>query len=168
MGIPCGFFFCLCFHFKSMACDCFFFPGTLRGLIPVLSTEGDRPMNNLKTLTAAIAFATFGIGAPAVMAQAEGAPQQYEQGQPAATPISDDNLKKFVEADKEVAELRDEFSEKLSKAEDQEEAQKLQLEAQEKMVEAVQDADLDVATYNEIATRMQTDPELQQRAESHR
>ena len=125
-------------------------------------------MNNLKTLTAAIAFATFGMGAPAVMAQAEGAPQQYEQGQPAAAPISDDNLKKFVEADKEVTELRDEFSEKLSKAEDQEEAQKLQLEAQEKMVEAVQDADLDVATYNEIATRMQTDPELQQRAESHR
>lgn len=126
-------------------------------------------MNNLKTLTAAVAFATFGLGAPAVMAQAEGAPQQqYQQGQPAAAPISDDNLKKFVEADKDVAELRDEFSEKLSKAEDQEEAQKLQLEAQEKMVEAVQDADLDVATYNEIATRMQTDPELQQRAESHR
>lgn len=126
-------------------------------------------MNNLKTLTAAIAFATFGIGAPAVMAQAEGTPaQQYEQGQPAAAPISDDNLKKFVEADKEVAELRDEFSEKLSEADDQEEAQKLQLEAQEKMVEAVQDADLDVATYNEIATRMQTDPELQQRAETHR
>ncbi len=125
-------------------------------------------MNTLKTLTAAIAFATFGIGAPAVMAQAGGAPaqQQYQEGQPAAAPISEENLEKFVEADKEVAELRDEFSEKLSKAEDQEEAQKLQLEAQEKMVEAVQDADLDVPTYNEIATRMQTDPELQQRAES--
>ena len=123
-------------------------------------------MNHLKTLTAAIAFATFGIGAPAVMAQAEGtAPQQYEQGQPAAAPISDDNLKKFVKADEEVSDIRDEFSEKLSQAEDQEEAQKLQLEAQEKMVEAVQDADLDVPTYNEIATRMQTDPELQQRAE---
>ncbi|WP_193074749.1 DUF4168 domain-containing protein [Pseudomonas sp. FME51] len=125
-------------------------------------------MNNLKTLTAAIAFATFGIGAPAAMAQAGGtAPaQQYEQGQPAAAPISEENLKKFVEADADVAELRDEFSEKLSKAEDQEEAQKLQLEAQEKMVEAVQDSDLDVPTYNEIATRMQTDPELQQRAQS--
>lgn len=126
-------------------------------------------MKHLKTLTAAIALATFGMGAPAVMAQAGGAAQQqYEQGQPAAAPISDDNLKKFVEADKEVAEIRDEFSEKLSKAENQEDAQKLQLEAQEKMVEAVQDADLDVASYNEIATRMQTDPELQQRAESHR
>ena len=126
-------------------------------------------MKHLKTLTAAIALATFGVGAPAVMAQAGGAAQQqYEQGQPAAAPISDDNLKKFVEADKEVAEIRDEFSEKLSKAENQEDAQKLQLEAPEKMVEAVQDADLDVATYNEIATRMQTDPELQQRAESHR
>lgn len=125
-------------------------------------------MNNLKTLTAAIAFATFGIGAPAAMAQAQGAAPapQYEQGQPAAAPISEENLKKFVEADADVAELRDEFSEKLSKAEDQEEAQKLQLEAQEKMVEAVQDSDLDVPTYNEIATRMQTDPELQQRAES--
>ena len=131
-------------------------------------------MNNLKTLTAAIAFATFGLGAPAVMAQAGGAPaqqgaaptQQYEQGQPAAAPIKDADLKKFVEADADVAKIRDKFSQKLSSTEDQEKAQKLQLEAQEKMVKAVQDNDIDVLTYNEIATRMQTDPELQQRAEA--
>lgn len=130
-------------------------------------------MNNLKTLTAAVAFATFGLGAPAVMAQAGGAPeqqggaptQQYEQGQPAAAKIDDADLQKFVEADADVAKIRDEFSDKLSSADDQEEAQKLQLEAQEKMVKAVQDNDIDVLTYNEIATRMQTDPELQQRAE---
>lgn len=123
-------------------------------------------MNNLKTLTAAIAFATFGLGAPAVMAQAGSSPtQQYEQGQPAAAQIDDADLQKFVEADADVAKIRDEFSDKLSSADDQEEAQKLQLEAQEKMVKAVQDNDIDVLTYNEIATRMQTDPELQQRAE---
>ncbi|WP_150305760.1 DUF4168 domain-containing protein [Pseudomonas saliphila] len=126
-------------------------------------------MNTLKTLTAAVALAAIGATAPAAFAQDTGS---APQGAPAAqmggaqTEISEEDLQKFAEADSAVGEIRDEFSERLSKAENQEEAQSLQMEAQEKMVEAVQSEGLEIPKYNEIATRMQSDPELQQRIQS--
>ena len=131
-------------------------------------------MTNLKTLTAAVALATFGMASTAVMAQAndpaqDPAQQQYgaaEQPAAAAAPVSDADLQNFVEAANEVSEIRDEFTGRLEGVESQEEAQALQLEAQEKMVEAVEASGIDVTQYNEIATRLQADPELQQRAEA--
>src|SRR5690606_17371256 len=126
-------------------------------------------MKALKTLTPAIPLAAVGTAALAALPHAAGAAQrEYQQGQAAAAPLSADTRQAFGEAAQDGADVRDDCAEMLSKPDTQEDAQKLQLEAQEKMVEAVQDADLDVATYNEIATRIQTDPELQQRAESHR
>lgn len=124
-------------------------------------------MTNLKTLTAAICFATFGFATTAAVAQ-EGAPAQQPSApqQQAATQISDADLEKFVEAESKVSEIRDEFTQKLNDAEDQDKAQELQLEAQEKMMEAVSEVGIEVPVYNEIATRIQSDPELQQRAEA--
>ncbi|PCC97515.1 DUF4168 domain-containing protein [Halopseudomonas pelagia] len=121
-------------------------------------------MTNLKTLTAAICFATFGFATTAAVAQ-EGAPAQPPAAQQAAAPISDADLEKFVEAEEKVAEIREEFTQKLNDAEDQEQAQSLQLEAQEKMMEAVGEVGIEVPVYNQIATRIQSDPELQQRAQ---
>ena len=130
-------------------------------------------MNTLKTLTAAVALAAIGATAPAAFAQAtggaaQGAPQGAPAGQMggAQAEISEDDLQKFAEADSAVSEIRDDFSQRLSKAENQEEAQSLQMEAQEKMVEAVQSEGLEIPKYNEIATRLQSDPELQQRVQS--
>ena len=128
-------------------------------------------MNKLKTLTAAITFATFGMAANAAMAQAPaaapaqqgGAPaQQFEQGQQAG-PITDGDLKKFVKANEDVAKVRDEFTQKLNEENDQQKAQQLQMQAQEKMLEAVKDNNMDALTYNAIAARIQTDTELQER-----
>ena len=126
-------------------------------------------MNKLKTLTAAITFATFGMAASAAMAQApQAAPQAAQQGAaPAqgqqAGPVSDSDLKSFVKANEDVAKVRDEFTQKLSEESDQEKAQQLQMQAQEKMLEAVKDNDMDALTYNAIAARIQTDTELQER-----
>ena len=128
-------------------------------------------MNKLKTLTAAITFATFGMGATAVMAQApasaptqqDGASAQpFEQGQQAG-PITDGDLKKFVAANQDVAKVRDEFTQKLNEETDQEKAQQLQMQAQEKMLDIVKDHNLDALTYNAIASRIQTDTKLQER-----
>lgn len=126
-------------------------------------------MNTLKTLTAAIALAAMGAGAPAAFAQAtapadqQGATGTQTQMGTMTSEISDQDLERFTSAEAKVSDIRDDFSERLSQAEDQSEAQALQLEAQEKMVEAVQSEGLAVPKYNEIATRAQTDPELQQR-----
>ena len=127
-------------------------------------------MNKLKTLTAAITFATFGMGATAAMAQAPQAapaPSTAEQAAPApgqqAGPVSDGDLKNFVKANQDVSKVRDEFTQKLNEESDQEKAQQLQMQAQEKMLEAVKDNDMDALTYNAIASRIQTDTELQER-----
>ena len=127
-------------------------------------------MNKLKTLTAAITFATFGMGATAAMAQAPQAapaPATAEQAAPApdqqAGPVSDGDLKNFVKANQDVSKVRDEFTQKLNEESDQEKAQQLQMQAQEKMLEAVKDNDMDALTYNAIASRIQTDTELQER-----
>lgn len=139
-------------------------------------------MNNLKTLAAAVCLTAFGAAAPAVMAQATGAQQgqpaqaQQPQGQQGmtgqqgmaqqpATEISDGDLEKFVDASDKVFEIRDEFTEKLNDVEDPQKAQSLQMEAQQEMMEAVTDSGIEVQKYNEIATRLQTDTELQQRAQ---
>lgn len=128
-------------------------------------------MNKLKTLTAAITFATFGMAANAAMAQTPAAApaqqgsvpaQQFEQGQQAG-PITDGDLEKFVKANEEVAKVRDEFTQKLNEENDQQKAQQLQAQAQEKMLEAVKDNNMDALTYNAIAARIQTDTELQER-----
>ena len=121
-------------------------------------------MNKLKTLTAAITLATFGMGATAAMAQApDAAPaQQFEPGQQAG-PITDGDLKKFVKANEEVAKVRDQFTQKLNEESDQQKAQQLQMQAQEEMLDALQDNDMDAHTYNAIAARIQTDTKLQER-----
>lgn len=126
-------------------------------------------MNKLKTLTAAITIATFGMGATAAMAQApSSAPAQTQQAAPApqgqqAGPISDTDLKNFVKANEDVSKVRDEFTQKLNEESDQAKAQQLQMQAQEKMLDAVKDNDMDALTYNAIAARIQTDADLQER-----
>ncbi len=123
-------------------------------------------MNNLKTLAAAVCLTAFGAAAPSVMAQTTGADQSQPapSQQRAASNISDGELEKFVEASEKVFEIRDEFTEKLSDVKDPKKAQALQMEAQQEMMDAVADTGIEVPVYNEIATRLQTDAELQQRA----
>ncbi|MEH6566148.1 MAG: DUF4168 domain-containing protein [Halopseudomonas sp.] len=133
---------------------------------------------NMKKLSAALALATMATmtaGVPVAMAQSaqsmDGATQQqYGQSQgaaQAAAPVSETDLEKFVSAEKKVNEIRQDLTEELSSAGDQQEAQELQMDAQKEMVEAIQDEELDIPSYNAIASRMQTDAELRQRAQQY-
>lgn len=97
--------------------------------------------------------------------------QQYgaDQGAPAAqTDVSDDKLQTYAEAEQKVQEIRDEFQQQMPEAETPEDAQALQQEAQQEMVSAVEDAGLTVEEYNQLASLMQTNPELRERMESLR
>jgi hypothetical protein len=124
-------------------------------------------MFDLKKLIAAVSFVTLGLSASAVMAQ-NGAPtssgdlarQQQQQGQDMT---SDTELKKFIHASEEVSKIREEYTERFNNAKDQPIAQQLQKEAQDKMLNAVENAGLDTESYNQLAQRVQTSPELQQR-----
>lgn len=127
-------------------------------------------MMNIKKFSAALIIATMTAGVPVAMAQSmEGATQQ-QYGEPqgaaqASAPVSETDLEKFVSAEKKVNEIREDLTQELSSAGDQQEAQQLQMGAQKEMVEAIQKEDLDIPRYNEIASRMQTDMELRERAQ---
>lgn len=126
-------------------------------------------MFDLKKLIAAVSFVTLGLSASAVMAQ-NGAPtssgdlaRQQQQQQQGQDMTSDAELKKFIHASEEVSKIREEYTERFNNAKDQPIAQQLQKEAQDKMLNAVENAGLDTESYNQLAQRVQTSPELQQR-----
>lgn len=144
-------------------------------------------MNNVKRLAfSSVCAVTLGMASSLAMAQATGyedptqqqqqhdTQQQYDAGQhgaPAAQQqmdVSNDQLQTYAEAEQKVQEIRDDFQQQMPNAESPEEAQTLQQEAQQEMVSAVEDAGLTVEEYNQIASQMQSNPELRERMESLR
>lgn len=117
-------------------------------------------IRNLITVTAVTA--ALALSAPL-------AAQDYEQeqdlpGQQQQTmEVSEQQLQQFVDAQTSIVEIQQDFSARLQGVEDPDQAHELQVQANEEMTGAVEDAGLDVQTYNEIAMAIQNDPELQDR-----
>ncbi|NEZ03838.1 DUF4168 domain-containing protein [Wenzhouxiangella sp. XN201] len=110
--------------------------------------------NTLKLFTVTVAL-LFGMAA---MAQ-----QGQQQAQPETIDVSDQQLEQFAEAQVEIASIQQDFSARLQEVDDPEKANELQLEANEEMTAAVEEAGLDVESFNQIAMSIQNDPELQQK-----
>ena len=87
-----------------------------------------------------------------------GAPMQ----QAPEVDLSEQEIDTFVSAFVAVQEVREDFADRLQNAEDETEAQSMQQEAQDEMVNAVEDAGMSVEEYNEVAMALQNDPELMQ------
>ena len=99
-----------------------------------------------------------------VHANPEGAAPPPPAGADAAqTEVSDEQLRQFVEAASEVQSVQEEYAAEIQSTQEAEEAQSLRQEAQEKMVQAVEDSGLTVSEYNLIAQRLQQDPSLANR-----
>lgn len=139
----------------------------------------------MKTVAQAVLASTLAVGMPAALAQGGGAygqdpaagqgqqqgTQSYQSpgtaspGMPSqgAAPVTEQQVEKFAEAKDKVLEIQREYTDKINNADDQSEAQQLQAEAQQEMIDAVDDAGIDAQTYNQLATRMQTDDSFRQR-----
>ncbi|WP_018144107.1 MULTISPECIES: DUF4168 domain-containing protein [unclassified Thioalkalivibrio] len=76
--------------------------------------------------------------------------------------LSEEDIDTFVTAFVAVQEVREDFADRLQSAEDETEAQSMQQEAQDEMVNAVEDSGMSVEEYNEVAMALQNDPELMQ------
>ncbi len=77
-----------------------------------------------------------------------------------AADISDKKLEKFADSLGEIMEIRQDFTAKLEKTGDPAEAQQLQQQANEKMMNTVEDNDLSIEEYNAINQAVQNDPQL--------
>lgn len=114
------------------------------------------------TMAAALCFL---VAAPLAAQEGDQGQQEYEYQQPEQTAedFSDADLEKFAQAQTKVDDIRSEYSDELSGVEDTEKARELQDKYADQMVKAIEDADLDVQTYNEISMALQNDPELQEK-----
>ncbi len=127
-------------------------------------------MNKLLTsLTVSMALLTAG---PALAQQN---PKPADQGsgysEPSAagtqdTNFNDEQLRNFVEAQQGITEIRDEYMAKIEKADSQQKAQELQMEANDQMVTVIKDAGLDIPTYNSIATAYNSEPKVRNRVDA--
>ncbi|MGE6995960.1 DUF4168 domain-containing protein [Pseudomonas sp. NPDC047961] len=107
-------------------------------------------------------FALF-MAAGASQASAQEASQpQAPQAAPAmqASDISDKKLEKFADSLSEIMEIRQDFTAKLEKTGDPAEAQQLQQQANEKMMETVENNNLSIEEYNAINQAVQNNPQL--------
>jgi len=77
--------------------------------------------------------------------------------------VDEANLEKFADAYIDVGEIHNEYSQLLQEVEAPEQAQELQQEANDKMVEAIQANDLEVQEYSEIAAAIEQNPEMRER-----
>jgi len=80
--------------------------------------------------------------------------------------FSDNQLDQFVSAQDEVMEIRDEYVGRIESTDDRDEAMELEQEANEMMVEAVEDTGLTVDTYSAIAQAASQDSELAERIQA--
>jgi GTP1/Obg family GTP-binding protein len=96
----------------------------------------------------------------------EGKAAAPQTGEAPAANVTDDKLENFVDAATEVQNVQTTYTERMKQAADQQQAQSLRQEAQDKMVSAVEESGLTVQEYNLIAQRLQTDPALAERMKS--
>ncbi|WP_416138374.1 DUF4168 domain-containing protein [Halomonas sp. HK25] len=122
----------------------------------------------MKRMTALISAALLSAGLMSATAHAQqdpaAAPEQPQASAPAMD-ISDQQLQQFADASEEIVVISQEYTERLQAAEDEPAQQEVQMEANDKMVEAVEDSGLDVDTFNAIGQAVQQDPELMQRVQ---
>ncbi len=122
----------------------------------------------MQRMTALFSAALLSAGLMAATAHAQqdpaAAPEQPQAEAPAMD-FSDEQLQQFADASEEIVVISEEYTERLQSAEDQAAQQEVQMEANDKMVEAVEDSGLDVDTFNAIGQAVQQDPELMQRVQ---
>ena len=115
-------------------------------------------MFNSRVVSASLLALLMAAGGSQVLAQQASEPQAAPAMQ--ASDISDKKLEKFAESLDQIMEIRQDFTAKLEKTGDPAEAQQLQQQANEKMLETVQNNELSIEEYNAINQAVQNNPQL--------
>ncbi|MDR5868034.1 DUF4168 domain-containing protein [Halomonas koreensis] len=122
----------------------------------------------MQRFTALCSAALLSIGLMGSMAHAQesaDAASEAPQAEAQAQDFSDAQLQKFADASKEIAVISQDYTQQLQEAEGDEAQQQVRQEANDKMVEAVEQSGLEVNTFNAIGQAIQQDPELMQRVQ---
>ncbi|WP_083006696.1 DUF4168 domain-containing protein [Halomonas sp. GT] len=123
-------------------------------------------MQRMTALFSAALLAT-GLLAGTAHAQQTQDPAQDQMAtqQAPAQDFSDQQLQQFADASQEIAVISQEYTQRLQEAEDESTQQEVRAEANDRMIEVVEDSGLDVDTFNAIGQSIQQDPEMMQRVQ---
>ena len=110
--------------------------------------------------------------APVLMAQEGDSGANNNQGeqldempseQAGSKDFEQETLEQFADAYVAVGDVHSEYSERLQETEGTDDAQSVQQEANDRMVEAIEEQGLEVQQYSEIAAALERDPDLRER-----
>jgi hypothetical protein len=122
----------------------------------------------MNRITAIFSAALLTAGMMSMTAHAQEDPagaSEQSQAQAPTQDFSDDQLQQFADASQEIAMISQEYTERLNAAEDEAAQQEVRMEANDRMVEVVEDSGLDVDTFNAIGQAIQQNPEMMQRVQ---
>ncbi|MYL23212.1 DUF4168 domain-containing protein [Halomonas alkaliantarctica] len=123
----------------------------------------------MQRLTALFSAALLATGLMATTAHAqqsqEPAQDSMTSQQAPAQDFSDEQLQQFADASQEIAVVSQEYTERLQAAEGEQAQQEVRSEANDEMIQIVEDSGLDVETFNAIGQAIQQDPEMMQRVQ---
>lgn len=128
-----------------------------------MSTTTKNPVSFF--ISALFALLVLALAVPAV-AQQDYDPNAAAQSQTEEPKLDDETLENFVDAAKQLGEIRNEFAVQLQGVQDENKAREIQEEMNQKMLSAVDEAGIDVPTYNYIANQMNTDQQLRSKVEA--
>lgn len=128
-------------------------------------------MNFRMMIAAGGSALALALAAPAAFAQDEvpleaapEAPVEAPMEAPVAMDVTDETVQSFAVAFLQVAQISQEYQPQLESADSTEEQQRVQMEAGERMMEAVETVEgISVQEYEQILQAAQVDPDLAQR-----
>lgn len=120
-------------------------------------------MKRFAAIVSASLLATGFAATPALAA--EQATQGGQAQQQQAQNFSDQQLQNFASASQEIAGISQNYTQQLQDAEGSDQQQSIREEANQRMVEAVEDSGLEVEQFNRIGQAVQNDPEMMQRVQ---
>lgn len=123
-------------------------------------------MQRMTALFSAALLATGLIAGTAQAQQTQDPAQDPMVTQQApAQDFSDQQLQQFADASQEIAVISQEYTQRLQEAEGEAAQQEVRAEANDRMIEIVENSGLDVDTFNAIGQSIQQDPEMMQRVQ---
>lgn len=123
----------------------------------------------MQRLTALFAAALLATGLMTTVAQAQETQNADQNSMPTQQAperdFSDQQLQQFADASQEIAVISQEYTQRLQAAEDEQAQQDVRAEANDKMIEIVENSGLNVETFNAIGQAIQQNPEMMQRVQ---
>ncbi|MCW4149401.1 DUF4168 domain-containing protein [Halomonas sp. 18H] len=118
----------------------------------------------MQRLTTLLSAALLSTGLMAGVAQAQES-SSAEQAQTQAQDFSEQQLQKFADASQEIAVISQEYTKQLQGAEGEDAQKSIRQEANDEMIQAVEESGLEVDTFNTIGQAVQQNPELMKKVQ---